>query len=91
GPWSDPIVFPGLGGIDPDLAWGDDGTCFLTYCALDEALRPEGGTLPVIAQVPVDLDRGIRLEEPRVIWRGSGLAHPEGPHLYRRGEWWYLR
>ncbi|MFM9597125.1 family 43 glycosylhydrolase, partial [Streptomyces scabiei] len=22
--------------------------------------------------------------------RGSGLAHPEGPHLYRRGEWWYL-
>jgi len=90
GPWSDPIVFPGLGGIDPDLAWDDDGACFLTYCALDEALQPEDGSLPVIAQVRVDLDRGIRLEEPRVIWRGSGLAHPEGPHLYRRGKWWYL-
>lgn len=90
GPWSDPIVFSGLGGIDPDLAWDDDGTCVLTYCALDEALRPAGGSLPVIAQVRIDLDRGIRLEEPRVIWRGSGLAHPEGPHLYRRGDWWYL-
>lgn len=90
GPWSDRIVFPGLGGIDPDLAWDDDGTCVLTYCALDEALRPEGGTLPVIAQVRVDLDRGVLLDEPRVIWRGGGLAHPEGPHLYRRGEWWYL-
>lgn len=90
GPWSDLIVFPGLGGIDPDLAWDDEGQCFLTYCALDEALRPENGSLPVIAQVRVDLDRGIRLEKPREIWRGSGLAHPEGPHLYRRGEWWYL-
>lgn len=90
GPWSDPIVFAGLGGIDPDLAWDEDGSCFLTYCALDEALRPESGSLPVIAQVRIDLDRGIRLEDPRVIWRGSGLAHPEGPHLYRRGDWWYL-
>ncbi len=90
GPWSDPIVFPGLGGIDPDLAWDEDGACVLTYCALDEALRPAGGSLPVIAQVRIDLDRGIRLEDPRVIWRGSGLAHPEGPHLFRRGEWWYL-
>lgn len=90
GPWSDPIVLPGLGGIDPDLAWDADGTCVLTYCALDEALRPEGGSLPVIAQARIDLDRGILLDGPREIWRGSGLAHPEGPHLYRRGEWWYL-
>lgn len=90
GPWSDPIAFPGLGGIDPDLAWDDDGVCHLAYCALDEALRPEDGSLPVIAQAQIDLDRGTLLEDPRVIWRGSGLAHPEGPHLYRRGEWWYL-
>ena len=83
-------MFPGLGGIDPDLAWDDDGTCYLTYCALDEALRPADGSLPVIAQARVDLERGILLEKPREIWRGSGLAHPEGPHLYRRGEWWYL-
>lgn len=90
GPWSDPIVLPGLGGIDPDLAWDDEGVCVVTYCALDEELRPEGGSLPVIAQARVDLERGALLEQPRVIHRGSGLAHPEGPHLYRRGRWWYL-
>lgn len=78
GPWSDPIVFPGLGGIDPDLAWDDDGCCYLTYCALDEALRPASGALPVLAQARIDLERGVVLEEPRVIWEGTGLAHPEG-------------
>jgi beta-xylosidase len=24
------------------------------------------------------------------LWAGSGLYSPEGPHLYRRGDWWYL-
>lgn len=90
GPWSDPIVLTGLGGIDPDLAWDDDGTCVLTYCGLDPALRPDGGTLPVIAQARVDLARAEVLEPPRPVWEGTGLAHPEGPHLYRRDGWWYL-
>jgi hypothetical protein len=30
------------------------------------------------------------LEEPRLIWPGSGLQWPEGPHLHHRGDWWYL-
>ncbi len=78
GPWSDPIVLTGLGGIDPDLAWDDDGTCVLTYCGLDPALRPGGGDLPVIAQARVDLARGEVRERPRVVWEGTGLAHPRG-------------
>lgn len=91
GPWSDPIVLAGLGGIDPDLAWDDeDGTCVLTYCGLDPALRPGGGALPVIAQARVDLAHGGVLEPPRILWEGTGLAHPEGPHLFRRDGWWYL-
>lgn len=90
GPWSDPIVLTGLGGIDPDLAWDDDGTCVLTYCGLDPALRPGGGDLPVIAQARVDLARGEVRERPRVVWEGTGLAHPEGPHLFQRDGWWYL-
>ncbi|MFD3606351.1 family 43 glycosylhydrolase, partial [Streptomyces sp. NPDC058656] len=32
----------------------------------------------------------VLLSEPRALWNGTGLAHPEGPHLYRRGSWWYL-
>ncbi|NTW40262.1 MAG: glycoside hydrolase family 43 protein [Cellulomonadaceae bacterium] len=83
GPWSAAVLIDGLPGIDPDLAWDDAGTCYLTYCSSD----PD---IPGIAQAPVDLERGITLEPPRSVWTGTGLAHPEGPHLYRRGAWWYL-
>jgi hypothetical protein len=30
------------------------------------------------------------LTERRQIWNGTGGKFPEGPHLYRIGEWWYL-
>lgn len=83
GPWSTPITIAGLNGIDPDLAWDDDGSCLVTYCATT------AGQVG-IAQARVDLDRDVVLEDPRAIWSGTGLAHPEAPHLYRRGDWWYL-
>lgn len=90
GPWSEPIAFPGLYGIDPDLSWDQDGACYLTYCSHEPSLVEPGAKLPVIAQARIDLERGVRLEEPRVIWDGTGLAHPEGPHLYLHEGWWYL-
>ncbi|MFT0762087.1 family 43 glycosylhydrolase [Actinomyces sp. F1_1611] len=83
GPWSDPIRLYGLEGIDPDLAWDEDGTCYLTACTSAPG-RYE------ISQARVDLHAEQLLEEPRVIWRGTGLQWPEGPHLYRIGSWWYL-
>jgi hypothetical protein len=83
GPWSPPAYIEGLRGIDPDLAWDDDGSCFVTYCS-NEPGR-EG-----IAQARIDPAAGTRLEDPRLIWRGTGLAYPEAPHLYRVGDWWYL-
>src|SRR5207247_10829521 len=30
------------------------------------------------------------LEPPRSLWSGTGLKFPEAPHLYRRGDYWYL-
>ena len=30
------------------------------------------------------------MSEPRPLWSGTGLHAPEGPHLYRRGDDWYL-
>ena len=83
GPWTAALVIPGLLGIDPDLAWDDDGTCYVTFCSSDPRA-------PGIAQARVDLDRGVALEAPRRLWQGTGLANPEGPHLFRRGDWWYL-
>lgn len=83
GPWSAPLHLAELDGIDPDLAWDDDGTCLVSYCSWSTGVAG-------IRQVAVDPERGAVLEEPRWIWHGTGLAHPEGPHLYRRGAWWYL-
>jgi xylan 1,4-beta-xylosidase len=81
GPWSDPVYTSGAIGIDPDLAWDDDGTCHLTWC---DVVRHS------ISQAVVDPLSGEVLSEPRELWTGSGLANTEGPHLYRRGDWWYL-
>ncbi len=89
GPWSDGTVVEGVNGIDPDLAWDDDGTCYMTY----SALRLEGderGTHHGIEQVRIDPDAGKALDLPRSLWSGTGLMFPEAPHLYRRDGWWYL-
>lgn len=89
GPWSDGLAIEGAIGIDQDLAWDDDGTAYLTYSGLDTVtgnIGEHGGIL----QVRVDLEAGKALEVPRSVWSGTGLMFPEAPHLYRRGDYWYL-
>ncbi|NLF05830.1 MAG: glycoside hydrolase family 43 protein [Actinomycetales bacterium] len=83
GPWSPAVRLPHVAGIDPDIAWDDDGRCLVTFCA---TLEPRIH----IMQVEVDPATGETLEEPRSMWSGTGLEHPEAPHLYRRDGWWYL-
>lgn len=83
GPWSDPVHIAGAIGIDPDIAWDDDGTAHVTWCSLN----PDQ---PGILSAPIDTDTGAFLAPPRQLWQGTGLAFPEGPHLYRIDGWWYL-
>lgn len=77
GPWSDPVRID-LPGIDPDLAWEEDGTCWVAF------------TVPGIHIARVDPVKGEVLEGPVPTWSGTGLKYPEAPHLYRMGDWWYL-
>ncbi|WP_018503472.1 glycoside hydrolase family 43 protein [Parafrankia discariae] len=80
GAWTDPVHTGGATvGIDPDLAWDENGTCHLTWCFPGQ-----------IMQAAVDPESGKLLSEPRGLWSGTGLAHPEDPHLFRRDGWWYL-
>ena len=77
GPWSDPVRFPAIRGIDPDLAWDDEGRCWCTYAG--------------IGQVAIDTGTGQAIGEPRHIWSGTpGAQAPEAPHLYQLGDYWYL-
>ncbi|MFD3585289.1 glycoside hydrolase family 43 protein [Streptomyces sp. NPDC058683] len=89
GPWSDGIVMQGVPGIDPDLAWDADGTCFVTYSGLQLDGDRAGQHLGV-QQVRMDLETGQALEEPRSLWSGTGLMFPEAPHLYEIDGTWYL-
>jgi beta-xylosidase len=90
GPWSDGTTIEGVGGIDPDLAWDDDGTAYVTFSGLYTSNIEEMGHHKGIQQVRVDIQAGKALEEPRTLWSGTGLKFPEAPHIYRRGDYWYL-
>jgi xylan 1,4-beta-xylosidase len=85
GPWSEPLQIAGTLGIDPDLAWDDDGVCYLTWVGFGPGEDASG-----IVQARLDPEAGKLLERPRKLWQGSGLAYPEGPHLYQAEGWWYL-
>jgi len=77
GPWSEPIRVPGIGGIDPDLAWDEQGRCWCTYAGIE--------------QVRLDPATGQTLGSPRRLWSGDpGAQAPEAPHLYQVGGHWYL-
>ena len=77
GPWSEPVMLPGVPGIDPDLAWDEDGTCWCTVAG--------------VSQVRLDPHTGKTIGEQYRIWSGTpGAKAPEAPHLYRIGEYWYL-
>lgn len=83
GPWSDPVCIGGAIGIDPDIVWDEEGTAHVTWCSLDPSQ-------PGIRSAPVDLQTGTMISASRQLWEGTGLAAPEGPHLYRKEGWWYL-
>lgn len=87
--WSDPVFVPRAAGIDPDLAWDEDGTCYLTWTG---AVRTDddGRSANGIWQGRLDMKTGEFEEAAYQVWEGSGLAYPEAPHLYRIGDHWYL-
>lgn len=84
GDWADPVRLPEVKGIDPDLAWDADGTCYLTYSGWGDS-----ETSRIVQQV-FDPATGKVLSGAAALWNGTGGKWPEGPHLYRIGDFWYL-
>jgi beta-xylosidase len=77
GPWSDP-VWVDVMGIDPDIAWDDEGNCWVHYSIMS------------IQRARIDDRTGEVLAAPVATWSGTGLHAPEAPHLFHIGDWWYL-
>ncbi len=87
GPWSDPI-WVAQKGIDPSLLF-HEGRVYLNTTG--PGVDPSSGeTGQGILQSEIDIASGRLLTEPRLVWRGSGGAYPEGPHLYAIGDKFYL-
>ena len=77
GPWSDPVRID-IDGIDPDIAWDDDGNCWVHHATSG------------ILRCRIDDATGAVLDAPVPTWSGTGLQYPEAPHLFRRDGAWYL-
>ncbi len=94
GPWSDP-VWLGFDGIDPSLFFADDGRAWLVNNGGPPDNKPlyNGHRAIWIQEFDIATQK---LTGPRsiIINGGVDLAKKpvwiEGPHLYRRGGWYYL-
>ena len=77
GEWSEPIIV-NQGGIDPSLYF-EDGKCYLVS-------NPNN----TIMLSQIDPLTGEFIMEPKAIWTGTGGTYPEGPHIYKKDDWYYL-
>lgn len=89
GEWSD-AVWIDEEAFDPSLFRDDDGTWYYTRRSLRFG-RPDGN-LGAIVQAEIDLDSGALgpLRDITADARGFVTNDVEGPHLFRRGDWYYL-
>ncbi|RKK93116.1 hypothetical protein BFJ68_g15681 [Fusarium oxysporum] len=75
--WSGPIRIENpANDIDPDIFWDDDGKVYMAVAA-------------GIYVSEVDINKGTATE-PFKIWNGTGDRNPEGPHFYKKDNWYYL-
>lgn len=86
GPWSDPIKLQGIGGIDPDFFFDDDGKCYVTSC--DDPPQAQYNGHRAIKLQEMDLAQKKPVGEKTIIINGGTdiSKHPvwcEGPHIYK--------
>ncbi|KAL2205341.1 putative xylosidase/arabinosidase [Sarocladium strictum] len=75
--WSEPVFYDWAGG-DPSLFFEDDR-------AYVQAARDHN-----IYQFEIDINTGALLSEARIILPNSGRKWAESPHIYKRGDYYYL-
>jgi xylan 1,4-beta-xylosidase len=87
GPWSDP-VFANSSGFDPSLFHDTDGRKWFINMLWDHRKRPN--MFAGIALQQFDPAAGRLVGPRKTVYPGTELGLVEGPHLYHRGDWYYL-
>jgi alpha-N-arabinofuranosidase len=89
GPWSEPQVLEGAPGIDPSLFFDDDGRVW--YVGNRVPPDPEFPGQAEIWLQEVNIDSMALTGERYYLWRGCcGGVWAEGPHIYKKGGYYYL-
>lgn len=91
GPWSEPHYIEGAEGIDPSLFFDDDGKCYYTGTHPNpDGCRYDGDWF--IYTQELDIENFKLVGECHNVWNGAmkGIHWPEGPHLYKIGEYYYI-
>lgn len=88
GPWSEPVYLHSAG-FDASLLHDEDGRKYLV--SMDWETRPDYEKPGAVCLVELDPRTLKPLGLPRRIYTGgTDRGCIEGPHLYRRGAWYYL-
>lgn len=91
GPWSEPHYIEGADGIDPSLFFDEDGKCyFIGTHPNPDGCRWDGDWFIYIQEL--DIENFKLVGEAKNVWNGAmrGVHWPEGPHLYKIGEYYYI-
>lgn len=91
GPWSEPHYLEGADGIDPSLFFDTDGRCYYIGTHPNpEGCRYDGDWFIWLQELDVASWRLVG--EHKNVWNGAmrGVHWPEGPHLYKKGEYYYI-
>lgn len=87
GEWSDP-VFLNSSGFDPAIYHAEDGRKYVLNMLWDH--RPGKNRFAgIVMQEYSAADRAL-VGERKVIFEGTAIGLTEAPHLYKRGEYYYL-
>lgn len=93
GPWSDPIWLP-FDGIDPSLFFDNDGTAWMVHNGMPAGEPRYDGHRAIWLQRFDTATRTMVGERHLLVDSGvdpsSNPQHVEGPHVFRRGDWYYL-
>ena len=87
GDWSDP-VYLNSSGFDASLFHDDDGRKWYTNMVWDH--RPDRSSFHGIVMQEYDAATRRLLGAPQRIFSGTEIGITEAPHLYKRGEYYYL-
>jgi xylan 1,4-beta-xylosidase len=95
GPWSDPILLPEVGGIDPDIFFDDDGRVYIAHNDAPQGEPLYEGHRAIWLWEYDPSTQSVIKDSGRVIVNGGvDLSKQpiwiEAPHIFKKDSWYYL-